>query len=307
MIGLDIDVATLDEKASAVNALGIICCHSPKLCQTKFKEILEALEKLQFYFHENVKYHVSLAYLQITIGLMRLNGLMNGDDKYEWVKGPAAGSPVPPQVLEFISQVVLPYYFQVFDQEEDKQVIERVLENMREISEDLGPAAFQLNTPQIMKYVALFLNKKAFCQTKMMEGENDDDLEDVEGEGPEEDEVSEEGSEDDGIDHDELIFGNTSDLVIAMARSMGNEFAPYFHEIAPLLVVYTGDNYPKSDKNMALGCISEVFANCECVIPQYFNDYLPLLEKNSNTKDSKMNRNIAYNIGVLAQHAPLLF
>lgn len=96
LIGLDIDVATLDEKASAVNALGIIACHSPKLCQTRFKEIMDALEKLQFYFHENVKYHVSLAYLQITIGLMRLNGVMNADDKYEWVKGPAADSPIPP-------------------------------------------------------------------------------------------------------------------------------------------------------------------------------------------------------------------
>ena len=62
LIGMDIDVATLDEKASAVNALGIIGQHSPKLCQSKMKDMLEALEKLQFYFHENVKYHVSLAY-----------------------------------------------------------------------------------------------------------------------------------------------------------------------------------------------------------------------------------------------------
>jgi hypothetical protein len=29
LIGMDVDVATLDEKASAVNALGIISCHSP--------------------------------------------------------------------------------------------------------------------------------------------------------------------------------------------------------------------------------------------------------------------------------------
>ena len=58
---------------------------------------------------------------------------------------------------------------------------------------------------------------------------------------------------------------------------------------------------------MALGCIAEVFAACECVIPKYFNEYLPLLEKNSHTKDSKVNRNVAYSIGVLAQHAPLLF
>lgn len=61
-MGIDVDVATLDEKASAVNALGIICCHAPKLCQGRIKEILEALEGLHNYFHENVKYHVALAY-----------------------------------------------------------------------------------------------------------------------------------------------------------------------------------------------------------------------------------------------------
>jgi hypothetical protein len=272
------------------------------------KEILEALEKLQFYFHENVKYHVSLAYLQITIGLMKIAGAMNAEDNFDWVKGPASGSMLPPPVLEFISQIVLPYYFEIFDQEEDKQVVERVLENMIEMCQDLGPGAFSLSMDKVIKYVSLLLTKKSFCQTKMREGEDDDDLEDVEGEdGPEEGEESEEESEDDGIDHDELIFGNTSDLILHMARAMGNEFAPYFNQIAPLIVVYTDDNHPKSDKNMAFGCISEVFASCESVIPQYFNDYLPLLEKHSHLPDSKMNRNIAYNIGVLAQHAPLLF
>ena len=58
---------------------------------------------------------------------------------------------------------------------------------------------------------------------------------------------------------------------------------------------------------MALGCLAEVFAASDSIIPQYFNDYLVLLEANSKTQDNKMNRNIAYSIGVLAQHAPLLF
>ena len=88
---------------------------------------------------------------------------------------------------------------------------------------------------------------------------------------------------------------------------MGNSFAPYFQTLAPHIVMYTSDKHPKSDRNMAMGCISEVFANCDSIIHHYFDDYLPILEKNSNTKDSKMNRNIAYNIGILAQHAPILF
>lgn len=58
---------------------------------------------------------------------------------------------------------------------------------------------------------------------------------------------------------------------------------------------------------MALGCIAETFAAAPGLIPSYFNDYLPLLEQNSNTQDSKVNRNIAYSLGVLAQHATLMF
>jgi len=92
-----------------------------------------------------------------------------------------------------------------------------------------------------------------------------------------------------------------------MARSLGNEFAPFFNQLAPHIVPYTTEKHPKSDRNMAIGCITEVFAACEAVIPTYFNDYLPLLEANSNTDDSKLNRNVAYSIGVLAQHSAMLF
>jgi len=130
---------------------------------------------------------------------------------------------------------------------------------------------------KVMKYIILFLEKKSFCQTKVYEGEEEDDLEDVnneEDENPEDDEEEEEEEEDDGIDHDEIIFGNVSDLVIALARAFGNEFAENFKILAPYIVLYTTDKHPRSDINMALGCLSEVFASCNAVIPLYFNDYL---------------------------------
>lgn len=141
----------------------------------------------------------------------------------------------------------------------------------------------------------------------MKEGETEDDLVDDEDAANDEEDESDEEEGDDGIDHDEVIFGNVTDLVIGLARAFGNEFAPAFDVVSGLIVSYTSEKHPKSDKNMALGCIAEVFAACEAVVPKYFNDYVPLLEANSNTKDSKVNRNVAYSIGVLAQHAPLLF
>jgi hypothetical protein len=50
--------------------------------------------------------------------------------------------------------------------------------------------------------------------------EDDDDEED----GGEESE----DEEDDGINHDEVILGNTTDVVLYLARAYGNAFAPYF-------------------------------------------------------------------------------
>lgn len=46
MLGMDIDVACLDEKSAAVNAIGQICLHAPVTCQRKMTEIADALEHL---------------------------------------------------------------------------------------------------------------------------------------------------------------------------------------------------------------------------------------------------------------------
>jgi len=49
--------------------------------------MVSALQHLQGYFHENVKFHVSLAFLQMGFGLMRIENKLNDDDKFDWVKG----------------------------------------------------------------------------------------------------------------------------------------------------------------------------------------------------------------------------
>ena len=77
--------------------------------------------------------------------------------------------------------------------------------------------------------------------------------------------------------------------------------------LAPEVFAYTGEKHPKSDRNMAMGCVAEVFASCEAAIPQYFNDFLAILQAHSHTTDAKLNRNVSYSVGVLAQHAQLQF
>lgn len=130
------------------------------------------------------------------------------------------------------------------------------------------------------------------------------DFEDDSDENPEDESEDE---EDDGINHDEVILGNTTDVILYLARAYGNTFAPYFEKLQPDLAVYTDEAHPKSDRNMIIGCVGEVFAACDSVVTTYYQWFLQLLTANSGTKDDKLNRNIAYAIGILAEHAQLLF
>ena len=109
------------------------------------------------------------------------------------------------------------------------------------------------------------------------------------------------------MDHDEIILGNTTDVIIEMARALGDQFLNYLTLIGPSLVRYLDDSHPKSDIIMVIGCLAETFAACRAAIPVYFGDFLQILLKNSKTDDSGLNRNISYAMGILADNSgPML-
>ena len=238
----------------------------------------------------------------MALGAAGAAGLLNQDQKYEWVKGHPDASPIPDELTQFLDQIVFPYYYILFDKEDEKEVIERAIVNMSELAEELGPAAFKNQIPRVTEYIIKFLEKKAFCQTGELENPEDD--KDV----VEEDDSEEaEDDDEDDIDHDEIILGNISDFINALAKAYGDLFAETFAKIAPKVWEYTSDKHPKNDRNTAIGCFAETFAAAPATIGPYQNDYLQMLNKCSGTKDSKVNRNLAYAIGVLAQHSPTLF
>jgi len=246
--------------------------------------------------------------MQIAVGLMRLSGKLDEDDTFNWVKGDMQVSALPVEVTQYLTEFMFPYFFQVFEEEDNKEVVERVLENLSELANDFGPAVFNEDIMnRLTETIIKFLDKKTFCQTKVMDIPEDELDEDEKDDVIEEQSEDEESEEDDGIDHDEIILGNVTDLIIAISRALGNHFAPYFEKLTPHLIVYTSDKHPKSDKNMTTGCLAEVFASCETIIPKYFNDFLVLVESLSTSKDNKINRNMAYSLGVLAEHAQTLF
>lgn len=104
------------------------------------------------------------------------------------------------------------------------------------MSVDFGPAVFQNSLEEVLKYIQLLLQKKSFCQGNLdaleeemgAEAQEKGDFEDESDENPEDESEDE---EDDGINHDEVILGNSTDVVLYLARAYGNAFAPYFERL----------------------------------------------------------------------------
>lgn len=77
--------------------------------------------------------------------------------------------------------------------------------------------------------------------------------------------------------------------------------------MAPSLVKYLDDSHPKRDKVMVIGCLAETFNSCPAAISVYLNDFMGIILKNCTSKDSSLNRNCAYGIGVIAEYGKASF
>jgi hypothetical protein len=86
--GINIDTNFIDEKSSAIHALGNIALYCPGLMISRLEEVVNALMECGFYLHENIRYHVCLSLTQIAFGLLRLySDTPNSDEPYKWEAG----------------------------------------------------------------------------------------------------------------------------------------------------------------------------------------------------------------------------
>ena len=99
-------------------------------------------------------------------------------------------------------------------------MIEKVLECIRDIAEDMGPAAIFNHIDMIMEACEELLDKEAMCQFKEHKGQM------VDGQANPE-ESSDDVDSDEDLDHDELILGCVTDLLISTAKAFKDGFLPY--------------------------------------------------------------------------------
>ena len=266
--------------------------------QPYLEQVCAKLKNLGGFVHENVRYHVCLTLTQIAFGQLRfVLGRQDSDEKIEWASGLPVQVGLPDQVKQFLDTIVIPHFKERVSEEQHKEVIEKVLECVRDLCDEMGPASIVDHLEWIIVFVEQLLDKTATCQTRGAD----------KSEGPAEDDDEQDSCDQDeeDLDHDELILGNATDLIISLSKCLGDSFVPYLARLGPKLYKYLGDDHPKSDKIMVLGCLSETFNQCPAAIQAYFNDFMQVLLKHSTSDDGSLNRNVSYGLAICADKAPV--
>ena len=110
----------------------------------------------------------------------------------------------------------------------NKEVIEKVLECVRDMADEMGPASLEDHMEWIVGFLEMLLDKTAPCQTGEMQDDGAGENAGNNAAGDDDDSGDDSASVDsEDLDHDELILGNATDLIVALSKCLQDSFLPY--------------------------------------------------------------------------------
>lgn len=282
--GVTVRTAFIDEKTTALHALGLFSISCPKAFLQYMPNCIQMLETIWNYFNETVRYQVVQTYQQFVEGI---NLAFYGTESHP---KPICGLPpkqkLAPDAHKFYFETVLPRFLHLLKTDEDRDVVAKVLEAISDLCHVIGSAVIDHKLGEIIEAVMPLLLHKAPCQT-----EEDDNS----GE-------EEEGSEDD-IDHDELLLTNLFELLQDIAKACGESITSQYKPIFEILLKYLKSPHPESDWIAANGCFAELFKALPSKIGEYYKKILPQCCTHCSSGKNDLTRNCAYCIGIITEYA----
>jgi len=282
-------IEAFDEKASAIHCIGFIFQFCPKDMVPFLGEISDTLMKMVQYVEENVRFECISAINGITLGINKIEC----GENYEWTPGFTNPTPIGQNTEEFLMNVYFPIVATVFDTEDENDVIERMMQSLIDITDELGPSVYIGRLDQILLLCNNLLEGKNKNEG-MEDGEGD--FEDIDGEDDEED-----------FDHNETVLANTTELISGISRALGEDFAESFQRSGELLFMHLGEEYPMRDKSLCIGALAECFNNMPNLLKTCFKEFYSKVYHIMKTeKNDELIRNCAFALGVCASHQPKL-
>ena len=162
---MQLDLEGVDEQVSAIHCLGNLALYCSGLMQPYLTTIWDKLQNLGGYVHENVRYHICLSFTQIAFGQLKFClGKADSDEKLEWKAGLPVQQPLPAEVKTFVNTRLMPHLKEVMESEMSKEVVEKVLECIRDLADEIGPDAVIDHVDWIVGTIEQLLDKTSMCQ-----------------------------------------------------------------------------------------------------------------------------------------------
>ncbi|KAK1301371.1 hypothetical protein QJS10_CPB12g01703 [Acorus calamus] len=261
---ISIRTGVLDEKAAATQAIGLFALHTKGLYAPYLEESLKILVKHSGYFHEDVRLQAIISLKHVLTAIQAI---------------PLGHNEIPTKLKESLD-TVMNIYMKTMTEDDDKEVVAQACMAIADIIKDFGYMAVEPYVLQLVEATLALLREDSACQQQESDGEIDDD----------------------DTEHDEVLMDAVSDLLPALAKSMGSHFEPLFAKLFEPLMRFAKASRPSQDRTMVVATLAEVAQHMGSPISGYVDKVMPLALKELASSDETNRRNAAFCIGELCKN-----
>ncbi|KAK1279740.1 hypothetical protein QJS04_geneDACA020675 [Acorus gramineus] len=261
---ISIRTGVLDEKAAATQAIGLFALHTKALYAPYLEESLKILVRHSGYFHEDVRLQAIISLKHVLTAIQAI---------------PLGHNEVPTKLKESLD-TVMNIYMKTMTEDDDKEVVAQACMAIADIIKDFGYMAVEPYVLQLVEATLALLREDSACQQQESDGEIDDD----------------------DTEHDEVLMDAVSDLLPALAKSMGSHFEPLFAKLFEPLMRFGKASRPPQDRTMVVATLAEVAQHMGSPISGYVDKVMPLALKELASSDETNRRNAAFCIGELCKN-----
>ncbi|KAH6777397.1 ARM repeat superfamily protein [Perilla frutescens var. frutescens] len=261
---ISVRTGVLDEKAAATQALGLFALHTKSSYAPYIEETLKILVRHSTYFHEDVRLQAitSLKYILAAVQAV----FQNHNEGIMKIK----------EVLD----TVLNIYIKTMTEDDDKEVVAQACMSVADIMKDFGYMAIEPYMSRLVEATLVLLREESTCQQIESDSEIDED----------------------DTGHDEVLMDAVSDLLPALAKTLGAQFAPIFSQLFEPLIKFSKQSRPPQDRTMVVATLAEVAQHMGAPIAGYVDAVMHLVLKELGSPEATNRRNAAFCVGELCKN-----
>lgn len=276
---LSVNSAMAIEKEVAADAIGEIFLNTKSNFLPFVEESVTKLcEQLEHYYEGIRKSAISSLFAF-------LSAFYEISNPEPWTAGVA--NPYHENVEKLIEMVV-PSIFDTWAQEDDKQVVTSIVQELGETLNKMGPSIIlrEGRVETICNSTAEILNGKSLCQ---QDPDQDDEVVD----------------DTESAEYESVLIQAAGDLVGALATSIGPQFSGPFGTFLPLVAKYYGKGRAVGERSSVIGTIGESIVGLKGGITPHTENILRLVISALADDEAEVRSNAAFAIGVLVENTEL--